>query len=193
MKKLSIVILLGIFFTANGIAQKVDSIFAKGNCEHCKERIEHTIQKMNGMKKVQWEASINQVICEYDSTLISNDNIQQAIAKAGHDTKKYRAEDKVYKNLPACCKYDRDPIQNSNSKIQTIDFRIEGMTCAEGCAKGIEMNVYKQKGVKFCEVNYDTKKARVIYDSSKITKEEIVKMVESFQPDGEMRVYKVVF
>ena len=65
------------------------------------------------------------------------------------------------------------------------------MTCAEGCAKGIELNVYKQKGVKFCEVNYDTKKARVIYDSTKISKDEIIKKVESFQPEGEKREYKV--
>ncbi len=191
MKKLTIVFLLGMIFTSQSYAQKVDSIFAKGNCEHCKERIEHSISKLNGVKKVTWETASGTVICEYDSTLITNDAIQKEIARVGHDTKKYRAEDKVYRNLPACCKYDRDPLQNSNSKIQTIDFKIEGMTCAEGCAKGIEMNVYKQKGVKFCEVNYDTQKARVIYDSTKISKEDIIKKVETFQPEGEKREYKV--
>jgi hypothetical protein len=25
----------------------------------------------------------------------------------GHDTKKYKAKDEVYEELPACCKYDR--------------------------------------------------------------------------------------
>lgn len=174
-------------------AQQVDSIYAKGNCEHCKERIEGTLSKINGVKKVDWQSDINKVICEYDPNLTSNDILQKAIANAGHDTKKYRADDKVYKSLPACCKYDRDPIQNPNSKIQTFDFTIEGMTCAEGCAKGIELSLYKQKGIKFSEVNYDTKKARVVYDQTKITKEEIINIVQNFQPDGEKRSYKVIY
>ena len=31
--------------------------------------------------------------------------IQKAIAKAGHDTEKFKAPDKVYKQLPECCLY----------------------------------------------------------------------------------------
>jgi Cu(I)/Ag(I) efflux system membrane fusion protein len=27
------------------------------------------------------------------------------VAKAGHDTEKYKATDKVYNDLPGCCKY----------------------------------------------------------------------------------------
>jgi copper ion binding protein len=174
-------------------AQKVDSIYAKGNCEHCKERIEGVVSKLNGVKKVEWKTEVNKVICEYDPTLVDNDQIQKTIAAAGHDTKKYRADNKVYKNLPACCKYDREPL-SSNSTIQTFEFAIEGMTCAEGCAKGIEMNVYKQKGVKFCEVNYDTKKAKVIYDSTKINNDEIIKLVEGFKPSKEEAPhYKVIY
>lgn len=188
--------LIVIFFflqTSFALAQKVDSIYAKGSCEHCKERIEGVVSKLNGVKKVEWKTEINKVICEYDSSMLSNDLIQKTIANAGHDTHKYRADNKTYKNLPGCCKYERDPL-NSNSAIQTFEFRIEGMTCAQGCAKGIELNVYKQKGVKLCEVNYDTMKAKVIYDSSKITIAQIIKWVEEFKPsEEEAPHYKVIY
>jgi copper ion binding protein len=184
-----------IFFmqTSFAFAQKVDSIYAKGNCEHCKERIEGVVSKLNGVKKVEWKTEINKVICEYDPTLVNNDQIQKVIADAGHDTHKYRADNKTYKNLPGCCKYERDPV-NSNAAIQSFEFTIEGMTCAEGCAKGIEMNIYKQKGVKLCEVNYDTKKAKVIYDTSKISQSQIINWVENFKPSKEEAPhYKVIY
>jgi Cu(I)/Ag(I) efflux system membrane fusion protein len=34
--------------------------------------------------------------------------IQKAIANAGHDTEKIKAEDKVYNTLPECCKYRKN-------------------------------------------------------------------------------------
>lgn len=190
---MKLLVIAFLMISSFSYAQNVDSIYAKGNCEHCKERIEGVVSKLNGVKKVEWKTEINKVICEYDPSIIDNDAIQKAIANAGHDTKKYRAESKVYKNLPACCKYDREPVSN-NSNIQTFEFAIEGMTCAEGCAKGIEMNVYKQKGVKFCEVNYDTKKAKVIYDSNKINNSQIIKWVEEYKPSKEETPhYKVIY
>lgn len=191
--KLKLLVTTFLLLSSFSFAQKVDSIYAKGNCEHCKERIEGVVSKLNGVKKVEWKTEINKVICEYDPALVNNDAIQKVIAEVGHDTKKYRADSKVYKNLPACCKYERDPI-SSNSAIQTFEFAIEGMTCAEGCAKGIEMNIYKQKGVKHCEVNYETKKAKVIFDSNKINQSQIIKWVEEYKPsEKEAPHYKVIF
>ncbi|MFN5704859.1 MAG: heavy-metal-associated domain-containing protein [bacterium] len=191
--KLRLLVIIFLLMTSYSYSQKIDSIYAKGNCEHCKERIEGVVSKLSGVKKVEWKTEVNKVICEYDPALIDNDQIQKAIATAGHDTKKYRAVNKVYKNLPACCKYDRDPL-SSNSAIQSFEFAIEGMTCAEGCAKGIEMNIYKQKGVKFCEVNYDTKKAKVVFDSNKVNNSQIINWVESFKPSKEEAPhYKVIY
>lgn len=192
-KKFKVLSIILLMISSVCIAQNVDSIYAKGNCEHCKERIEGVVSKLNGVKKVEWKTEINKVICEYDPALVSNDLIQQTIAKAGHDTKKYRADNKVYKDLPTCCKYDREPI-SKNSSIKSFEFSIEGMTCAEGCAKGIEMNIYKQKGVKYCQVDYNTKKASVVYDTNKISQNQIIKWVEEFKPSKEEAPhYKVIY
>lgn len=193
MKKIIIASLIMLFTNAIAFSQtKTDTIYAKGNCEHCKERIEETVKALAGVELAVWDPSFGRLICKYNSQIISNDNIQKAIANAGHDTDKYRADDKVYKNLPGCCKYERDVIEPKGSKVQTFEFVIEGMTCAEGCAKGIELSVLKQKGVKSSVVNYDTKRAKVIFDSSKISKEKIIELVEGYRPEGEAPHYKVM-
>ncbi len=175
------------------IAQsKTDTIYAKGNCGHCQERIENTVKEIIGVSAASWDPTYARLICTYDASLTSNTAIQKTIASVGHDTDLFRADDKVYKELPGCCKYERAPMENKDSKVQTFEFIIEGMTCAEGCAKGIELSVLKQKGVKSSIVNYDTKRAKVIYDQTKITKEKIISIVESFRPEGEAPHYKVV-
>ncbi len=171
---------------------KTDTIYVKGNCGHCQERIENTVKEIKGVSAASWDPTYARLICTYDASLTNNTAIQKTIASVGHDTDLFRADDKVYKELPGCCKYERAPMENKDSKVQTFEFIIEGMTCAEGCAKGIELSVLKQKGVKSSVVNYDTKRAKVIYDQTKITKEKIISIVESFRPEGEAPHYKVV-
>lgn len=193
MRKIMLTILAIIGLIASSNAQsKTDTIYAKGNCGHCQERIEATVKGIKGVSFASWDPSFARLICTYDANVTSNSAIQKVIASVGHDTDLYRADDKVYKALPGCCKYERDPIETKDSKVQTFEFVIEGMTCAEGCAKGIELSVLKQKGVKSSTVNYDTKRAKVIYDQTKITKEKIIELVEGFRPEGEAPHYKVV-
>ena len=193
MKKVILSMVTLLLLTLVSVAQnKTDTIYAKGNCGHCQERIESTVMAIKGVSAVSWDPTYARLVCTYDAAITSNAAIQKVIASVGHDTDLYRADDKVYKDLPGCCKYERDPVENKESKVQTFEFIIEGMTCAEGCAKGIELSVLKQKGIKSSTVNYDTKRAKVIYDSTKISKEKIIEIVESFRPEGEAPHYKVV-
>ncbi len=193
MKRVFINIVILLLLNQVSFAQsKTDTIYAKGNCGHCQERIEATVMSIKGVSAASWDPSFARLVCTYDATLTNNAAIQKVIASVGHDTDLFRADDKVYKALPGCCKYERDPIENADTKIQTFEFVIEGMTCAEGCAKGIELSVLKQKGIKSSTVNYDTKRAKVIFDSTKITKEKIIEIVEGFRPEGEAPHYKVV-
>lgn len=182
-----------VFLSKLTFAQsKIDTIYAKGNCEHCKERIEETVLGIKGVSNATWDASFGRLICVYDLSVTNNKEIQKIIASVGHDTDMFRTDDKVYKSLPGCCKYERDPIESKDSKIQIFEFVIEGMTCRVGCAKGIELSVLKQKGVKSSTVNYDTKRARVIFDTTKISKEKIVEIVQNFRPEGENPHYNVI-
>jgi len=44
---------------------------------------------------------------KFNSEKVDIQKVHMAIAKAGHDTKMYKAENEVYDKLPGCCKYER--------------------------------------------------------------------------------------
>ncbi len=77
-----------------------------GNCEMCKETIEKSIT-VKGVSKADWNTETKQIEVFYDSTKISLDDIQKAIAAAGYDNAAYKGDDKAYHNLPECCQYER--------------------------------------------------------------------------------------
>lgn len=83
------------------------NINVAGNCEMCKDRIETAAQSIKGVQNANWSIEKKTLHLSYDKTLTSSDEIQKAIAKAGHDTEKFKADDSVYSKLPACCLYER--------------------------------------------------------------------------------------
>jgi Cu(I)/Ag(I) efflux system membrane fusion protein len=76
-----------------------------GNCEMCKDRIEEAAKSVKGVSIADWNTKTKVMHVEYNSSLASTESVQKAIAKAGHDTGKYKASDKVYTSLPTCCLY----------------------------------------------------------------------------------------
>jgi Cu(I)/Ag(I) efflux system membrane fusion protein len=45
------------------------------------------------------------ITVEFRDSETTPDSIHKAIAQAGHDTDKFKADDKVYGALPECCLY----------------------------------------------------------------------------------------
>ena len=84
-----------------------NEFFVRGNCESCKLRIESTAKKA-GATTAKWTPLTQKLILEFDESKTSAEAILKAIAKVGHDNELFTAEDKVYKNLPDCCLYDRE-------------------------------------------------------------------------------------
>ncbi len=77
----------------------------QGLCEMCKERIEKTAKGVQGVSSALWDGTTKQLHLDFDPAQTNLDKISQAIAKAGHDTDKHKAGQKVYDALPDCCKY----------------------------------------------------------------------------------------
>jgi len=77
----------------------------KGSCEMCKDRIEKAAKEVEGVSFASWETEKQVLHLNYNPDKTSADDIAKAVAKAGHDTDKYKAEQAVYDALPACCKY----------------------------------------------------------------------------------------
>lgn len=67
-------------------------------------------------------------------------------------------------------------------KIEIAEFSITGMHCA-GCAAGIEATIKSMNGVKTASVNFGTSKGIFTFDSSKITKEDIVAKIRDLGYD----------
>jgi copper chaperone CopZ len=75
------------------------------------------------------------------------------------------------------------------AKPETASFKIEGMTCAMGCAKTIEKELAEMNGVQKAKVNFDTKEATVEFDAAVLTPEKLFATVEA---TGDGATYKVV-
>jgi periplasmic mercuric ion binding protein len=76
----------------------------------------------------------------------------------------------------------------SDAKLATTSFKIDGMTCAVGCAKTIEKGLSETAGVKSATVDFDKKTAKVEYDSNTQSPEKIIEIVEK---TGDGLTYKV--
>lgn len=78
-----------------------------------------------------------------------------------------------------------------NASYAKVEFNIEGMTCAMGCAKTIEKKMAKMEGVKMAKVDFDKRLAMVEYDEAKVSPaslEETVAKVSDVYKVQDMKV-----
>ena len=73
-------------------------------------------------------------------------------------------------------------------KPESANFKIDGMTCAMGCAKTIEKKLAAMEGVQKATVDFETKEAVVDFDATIQSKESLAKAIEA-AADG--KTYKV--
>jgi copper chaperone CopZ len=86
---------------------KTEKIKVYGNCSLCKTRIEKAANSVPGVSKAIWADKDEFLTITFDDTKTSVLKIEEAVAKAGHDTDHTKATDKAYNALPGCCRYDR--------------------------------------------------------------------------------------
>jgi copper chaperone CopZ len=106
MKTLFITFISLISFSAINAQSKIVTANIKvyGNCTMCKKRIETALDH-KGIKKAEWSPKTKELQIVYNSAKISEQQIHELIASAGHDTDKVKAKDEVYGSLPFCCLY----------------------------------------------------------------------------------------
>jgi len=90
----------------NNVSTKTESFKVWGKCESCKARIEKAA-KVDGVNNAVWDIKTKILTITYSPSKVNSDKVQKNIAAAGHDTEKYKADDKVYNALPDCCHYER--------------------------------------------------------------------------------------
>lgn len=112
MKKFLLVLLVMLAgFTMQAQEKKSKNakhdVAVKGNCDQCKRRIEKAAYTVKGVKSAEWHADDETLHLIIDETKCSAVQVQEAVAKSGHDTDKVKATDEAYKNLHSCCQYNR--------------------------------------------------------------------------------------
>jgi mercuric ion binding protein len=90
----------------NMSSTKTETFKVWGNCDLCKGRIEKTA-KSEGASSADWNQKTKLLTVTFDPAKTSIDALSKKLAVVGHDTEKYRADDKAYKALDACCQYER--------------------------------------------------------------------------------------
>ena len=108
-RHLNLTILFFLFFglTASYNAQSKEiKILVNGSCSTCENRIESALQ-IEGVELADWNLTTKICVVKFNSAKISEDEIHKAIALAGHDTPKYKAEEDKYQELQSICKYKR--------------------------------------------------------------------------------------
>ena len=121
-----------VLFSIGAAAQSPTTVVTNtfhisGNCEMCKERIEHAALSLTPTIQANWNIKTGELIVEFDSALISGTAIQQKIAEAGHDNESFKASEEVYKSLPSCCHYNRSGKGEAGNTL----YRISGVIVEE--------------------------------------------------------------
>ena len=88
--------------------EKTEKFKVFGNCGMCEKTIEKAASSVDGVHAADWDKETKMILVKFDDSKTSADMVHKAIAKVGYDTKKYKAKDEVYNELPGCCKYDRE-------------------------------------------------------------------------------------
>ena len=70
----------------------------------CEDRIEKSLD-ISGVIMADWDRKTKDLTVAYKTNKLSETQIHQRVADAGHDTEKVKATDEVYANLHGCCKY----------------------------------------------------------------------------------------
>jgi mercuric ion binding protein len=104
----NLIIILSIFISTTFNAQTkgvtTNTISVNGNCEECKARIENAAD-IKGVKLATWSETTKVLTVTYNADKVTLEQIENAIAAAGHDAGKIKGSEASYKKLPSCCKY----------------------------------------------------------------------------------------
>lgn len=87
-------------------ATKTETFKVWGNCDLCKGRIENVV-KTDGAISADWSTKTKLLTVTFDPAKTNIDAFSKKLAAAGYDTEKYRADNKAYNALDACCQYPR--------------------------------------------------------------------------------------
>ncbi|SFD42331.1 heavy metal translocating P-type ATPase [Clostridium uliginosum] len=119
-------------------------------CSACANRVERTIKKLDGVEGANVNFATETLNVEFDENKLTNQNIEEAVIKAGYGVKK---------------------------NLKTYTFKVEGMTCS-ACANRVERVTEKLEGVENSSVNFATEKLTISINEDEIAYGQIKQVVD---------------
>lgn len=106
---ITLIIAFFIFNSSTAMAQKPPkkatlNIEVSGNCGMCERRINNALD-VKGVLVSSWDRYTKKAEVVYNPRKISEQELHDLIAAAGHDTEKVKADSTAYVKLPGCCLY----------------------------------------------------------------------------------------
>lgn len=86
-------------------ATKQTTINVQGSCGMCKTNIEKAATSVKGVTSAVWNIKTKELQLSYNPAQTNPEAVSKAIARAGYDAGKYKADQSTYDALPSCCKY----------------------------------------------------------------------------------------
>lgn len=91
-------------FVLDDLAYETDSFYVNGICNMCRDRIVSTTMKNKRIKWADWNSERKMLVVKYLGE-IDRDQLMKSLSDAGHDNQSYKATEKKYAKLHACCRY----------------------------------------------------------------------------------------
>ncbi len=112
MKKLIIILLLGIFVSPSFAKEKTETIVIRTsivcdhclNCESCGPNINFATRRVKGVTKMKIDPDAGTITVTYRTDKTNPDEIRKAISASGYDADNVKADPMAYQKLDGCCK-----------------------------------------------------------------------------------------
>lgn len=130
-------------------------------CAACSTSVENALSQLKGVDSATVALLQNRAVVIYDSDLLSEDDIKEAIEDAGFDAE-----------IMSTTKEETPVVANIVGQ-----FRIQGMTCA-ACVNSVESVLMGLNGVLRASVALVTSSGEVEYDPKLINREDIIEAIE---------------
>jgi copper chaperone CopZ len=69
-------------------------------------------------------------------------------------------------------------MERAEANVETLQLKVEGMSCQAGCANGIDHMLKQQNGIVKSKTTFDSGTSEIQYDKSKISAKEIMGIIE---------------
>lgn len=101
------VIFVSTITTIMAQTEKTEKFIVAGKCDLSKIHIEYAAKSVKGVSSAVWDKESKILELIYDSSEVKVRKVLKEIARAGHDTKMYKARNSKYEQLPPGCRYER--------------------------------------------------------------------------------------